>query len=463
LSQPLWQPKELVETLKPLETRGCIPPIQGIGIDSRRVSKNDLFVALPQDFGPEFYPSTAPKSDGHRYVQHAASSGAGAALVTRFTESRLPQIRVKNTLKGLWSLAAKSRSRMTGKVIAVTGSSGKTTLKEFLRTAFDCYSSKGNLNNFLGLPLSLANMPRDTRMSVFELGMNHQNEIAPLARLARPDIAIVLNVLPVHLEQLGSLDAIRREKLSIAEGLNRKGILLLPDDLNDESVFAGQVIRFGESAHATLRLVSKNNQLCAIRLDGKTIPFKIPNPNRHRQLAAAIALACGLILDEDTGKMTDRLQQQDISIEGRGSLTQIRNVTLIDESYNANPKSMQLALQNLLDQSVKGRRYALLGDMLELGTKACEAHSALAEQCHRLSGVWLVGPLVSRLAELLPKKKILGIAKNVDELPVEQVVRRLRPGDCLMVKGSNRIFWQHNYVRRLAEQLEESELLHESN
>ena len=436
-------------SLKPMAVKGHISAVQGISIDSRTLVEGDLFVALAGDPGPAFHPSVRTDNDGHDYIFAAAAKGAAAALVARMVDVDLPQIQVADTLTGLWALAAASRRRTVAKIIALTGSSGKTTLKEFLLQALGGYASAGSYNNFWGLPLSMARMPADTKIGIFEIGMNQAGEIAPLAKLASPDVAVVLNTLPVHLQQLGSLEAIQREKLAIVEGLHQQGVLVIPDTLDCADAWQGEIVRFGKSAAATVRLVTvSDSNHCQIAVLGELLSVTLTMTGQHRQLTAAAVLACALALKQDNALVVRNLKDATV-VAGRGNETSVDNITVIDESYNANPVSMQFALQALLARQAVGNKYVVLGDMLELGEQAGQFHADLVRDCEGLSGVWLAGALMGELSSKIPVAMLLGHVTSATELSLQQIANHLKPGDMILIKGSNKIFWQHDFVPKL--------------
>ena len=215
---PLWTWRELSQCLGLNPESG--PDVFRINTDSRTSKPGDLFVALPGEPGPRFNASYRSDVDGHDYAQNAISRGAVGALVHRDIDLPTPKLVVTDTYDGLWRLGSQAAARMTGTRFAITGSSGKTTAKSFLRAALDAYSAPGSFNNHLGVPLSLSNMPRDADFGVFEVGTNHPGEILPLAELVQPHVAIVLNVGVAHIENFANQAALRDEKLSIFKTLN---------------------------------------------------------------------------------------------------------------------------------------------------------------------------------------------------------------------------------------------------
>lgn len=455
MTEPLWVASELAEALQPLEIRATLPDIRGVSIDSRTLVAGDLFIALAGDPGTRFHPAVRTQGDGHDYIEQAAAKGAGAALVSRFSAADIPQILVENTLDGLWRLAAAARQRCRAKVIALTGSSGKTTLKGFLAKALDGYASEGSLNNFWGLPLSMSRMSKNDKVAIFEIGMNRTGEIEPLVKLAKPDVAVVLNVLPVHLEGLGSVEAIAREKLAITAGLNPQGLLIMPDTLAKISDWQGRLLTFGENENADLRIVSEGlGSKCQIEINGRQLSVTVPGGGRHRQMTVAATLAAALAVGCDLELAAQRLATLSVP-QGRGNELIAGGVTLIDESYNANPASMQFALQALCARADVKCKYAILGDMLELGESGAHYHDSLTADCAKLAGVWLIGPLMARLQKQLPRSSVLGVANAIEAFSLAQIAQVFSAGDAVLVKGSNKVFWQNAFVARLAAHLED--------
>lgn len=446
----LWCSTELRQVLQPLDERGRLPDVAGVSIDSRTLVAGDLFIALSGDFSDRFHVSHRNDRDGHDYVKDAAVQGAVCALVSRFVDSDIPQILVSDTLDGLWALAAAARHRSQAVVIGLTGSSGKTTLKRFLTAATDGFASRGSLNNFLGLPLSMARLPSAETIAIFEIGMNYPGEVAGLSRLLRPDVAVVLNVLPVHLEGLGSLSAIKEEKLSITQGLSPEAVLVVPDQLEVDQFWPGKTITFGEGDEADVRLLSKGQGAdCRVQAGGSRIDVQLPSGGHHRQLTASAALATVMAIGGDLQQAGSRLAKAEL-VEGRGNHIEVAGVTIIDDSYNANPASMTFALQALAQS--QGAKYAILGDMLELGAEAHSYHQALAPLCSSLDGLWLVGTLMEALASRLPDHRSQWVASS-EQLDLSAIAALLAPGDTLLIKGSNRIFWQTGFVKQLIEVL----------
>ncbi|MDE2361968.1 MAG: UDP-N-acetylmuramoylalanyl-D-glutamyl-2,6-diaminopimelate--D-alanyl-D-alanine ligase [Hyphomicrobiales bacterium] len=449
-SDPLWSGLGLVG---PLDARvsGGLPVggVHGVSIDTRTLKIGDLFVAIKGE-----------NSDGHDFVRAAFEQGAAAAVIDEDHASELvgagPLFIAKDTLRALEGLARASRARCAGRIVAVTGSVGKTTTKELLRTALSSagatHASVASYNNHWGVPLTLARMPEATKYGVFEIGMNHAGEITPLVDMVRPHVAIVTRIAPVHLEHFPSIDAIADAKAEIFSGIVKGGVAILN---RDDAQFArleaaaqaspaGFVLSFGEHEGADARLLACETRgeetRVAARILGQDASYIVGAPGRHiamNSLAALLAArAAGLDL-----VMAALSLGRFVSPEGRGRREALSveggEITLIDESYNANPASMRAAL-DLLGAAGGGRKIAVLGDMLELGPDGKKLHAAHAEDIER-NGVDLVfsaGPLMRALHEAIPAERRGAHAADSSALqPI--VLDALRAGDVVMIKGSN--------------------------
>jgi UDP-N-acetylmuramoyl-tripeptide--D-alanyl-D-alanine ligase len=445
----LWRWRALCAALGAAETDG--PDVAGISIDSRTTQPGDLFVALTGDPGARFNASYRSDRDGHDFVDHAASRGAVGALTHDGRARPLPQIQLGDTLDGLWALGRAGRARLHGPVVAVTGSSGKTTLKSFLAAALNAFATEGSLNNHLGVPLSLARTPADAPAAVFELGTNHPGEIGPLSELVRPTVAVVLNVLPVHREHFADLAAIRREKLSIANGLPAGGVLVLEDGIEAAGLPAGLAVRrFGRRADADVVLLEVSGARARFRVADRELDAAVPGGGEHRALTLAAVLCVMAVL----GRPLEAALSLPESLvpAGRGRRHLAGGVTVIDDSYNANPRSVEAALRGLAGQPGR-RRFALLGEMRELGPDSAAFHRGLAPFTDRLDGVICVGAGMDALYEVLPAERALGRYAEADEALLDALLTVLRAGDVLLIKGSNRVFWTRGFAARLLERL----------
>ncbi|MEI4232266.1 UDP-N-acetylmuramoyl-tripeptide--D-alanyl-D-alanine ligase [Roseovarius sp. D22-M7] len=429
----------------------------GLSIDSRTLARGDLFVAL------------RAARDGHGFVADALAKGAAAALVDHVPDgvpADAPLLVVEDVQAALEALGAAGRARMQGRVVAVTGSVGKTSTKEMLRDVLGAqgrtHAAEASYNNHWGVPLTLARMPKDTEFAVIEIGMNHPGEIAPLARLARPDVGIVTTVAAAHLEAFEDLDGIAREKASLFEGLESGGTAILNADLETTPILraaadaaGAHVVGFGttgaECRMKSVRLVD-DRTIAEAEMSGERILFRIKSPGRHFAMNGLAVLAAARALDLDLALAVMSLGQW-TPYKGRGAREVIRldradeahNVLLYDDSYNANPTSVAAALEVLaaarvthdIGRVARGRRIAYLGDMKELGPEAPEMHRALADHpaMAGIDVVHTVGQLMQGLAQSLPARKRGRHCDTAQEMAA-RVRHDLDAGDVVLVKGS---------------------------
>ncbi len=483
----LWTWLELQDALSLDASEAAGPDITGISIDTRSLQAGDLFIALNGNPGGRFHTSHISQHDGHEFIQQAESAGAVAVLVHQPVSSNLPQLVVEDTLDAMWELARAARRRFQGRVFAITGSSGKTTAKTFLSSALGLAIPSGSLNNFWGVPLSLIRTARDSRFAVFELGTNHPGEIAPLSKLVQPDVALLLNVYPAHVEYFQNLNELRLEKLSIAQGLVESGTLVLPGDLDMSGVDTSMPrMTFGATSGDDVQLLGYNSQLnrASIRCLDRSFDARVPGGGYHRAVTLTATAACLAAaattekkIKQPKAKQTNPLRRRsvrasfagkfsaeldrlknlsdDLVPRGRGSRQLIEGIVVIDDSYNANPASMGAALESLGREEGAGRRFAILGDMLELGETEAVAHRELADHCGGLAGVYCVGERMTKLYEALPPEQRLGhVAGKSGDISVSELepwLEQLQAGDCILIKGSNRIFWACDFVADLGE------------
>ena len=448
---PLWT---IAEVARALDIAGEFPdaPIDFVTQDSRLVKPGCLFVALSGTPSGGFISSFASGREGWEFAEKAEASGAVAMIVPhRIDGVKIPQLVVKDTLiDGLWGLARAARARFDGPVIGLTGSAGKTSTKEFLGAYPNAYASPASFNNFWGVPLTLCNVSPSASVWVVEMGMNQTGEIARLSELTKPTVALVVNVQPVHLEKLGSLEAIRREKVSIALGLPRDGVLVLPTDV-EALEWSGKVVRFGEASEvrALNHTAQGESWDVSAQVDGKQVTFGLTPGAPHRLQNALAALASIHAAGLDATVLARELNHVGI-MTGRGVEQTADGVTVIDDSFNGNPASMVAALGSLKARPVKsGRRIAILGDMLELGADAPAYHEKLAGDLPGLDGVYCVGPLMRHLYDRVPAGRALGWHEDPATLDPQKIAALLRGGDVVVVKGSKKMFWVNKFVPRL--------------
>ncbi|MFQ5625411.1 MAG: UDP-N-acetylmuramoylalanyl-D-glutamyl-2,6-diaminopimelate--D-alanyl-D-alanine ligase [Methyloligellaceae bacterium] len=449
MAEPLWTFDDVLEATAGWAEGGAAPDLQSVSIDSRTLEPGALFAAIRGD-----------KLDGHDYVEQAFEASAAAALVAEGAKLDVAGtlIRVPDTLEALNRLGAAARARSEARIIAVTGSAGKTGTKEALRLALGAsgrvHASEKSYNNHWGVPLSLANFARANDFGVFEAGMNHAGEITPLTRLIRPHIAIITTVAPVHLEFFDTVEKIAEAKAEIFAGLEPGGVAILNRDephfalLNSCAREAGaeRIITFGAHDSADVRLTESrpvgDASEVEVLIGGDHISYRIGAPGRHlvmNSLAVLAALqAAGADLQAGAQALDGYRAQA-----GRGARTQFAlgdgRVTLIDESYNANPASMRAALAALAEtpREELPRRIAVLGDMLELGETSDQLHAELAEPVDAagVDVVFACGPHMRALYDALPETRRGAYAENSAGLEAA-LLETVRAGDVVMVKGS---------------------------
>ncbi|MCB2112656.1 MAG: UDP-N-acetylmuramoyl-tripeptide--D-alanyl-D-alanine ligase [Parvularculaceae bacterium] len=423
----------------------------GLSIDTRTLAPGEMFVAL------------SDARDGHDFVASAFERGASAALVARAPSNApdgAPLLVVPDTLEGLRDLARAARLRNFGRRIAVTGSVGKTSTKEMLRAALSglgrVHASDRSFNNHWGVPLTLARMPIDVDFSIFEIGMNHAGEITPLTRLVAPHVAVITTIGDAHVEHLGSRENIARAKAEIFSGLEKNGAAILPLDcaqfgvLRDLAVKAGvkRVITFGESQDADIRLEEYSGDAAGAainaRLFGEPLAFSIGAPGRHQAMNALAVIGAVSALGGSAARAAAGLKGL-AAAAGRGAQSKARlpgggEVTILDESYNANPTSMAaaLALLGQLTPERTGRRVAVIGDMLELGPASHALHADLLAPllAAKVDALYVAGSLVNYLWEKAPPAIRAGRADDARTLS-RTIIGELKDGDIVMVKGSN--------------------------
>ncbi len=443
MADPLWTSGEIAAA-----TGGTLAgqafAVSGVSIDTRTLEPGDLFVAL------------AGVRDGHEFVDQALAKGAAGVLASHPVSGAA--IVVDDTQEALEHLGAAARHRATkARRGAVTGSVGKTSVTQAimagLKLAGRAHSSVKSYNNHIGVPLTLARMPRDTERAVFEIGMNHADEIRPLTQMVRPHAAVVTTVGPVHTENFpDGEEGVARAKAEIFEGLEPGGVAILNADnrwfdlLKGDAEKAGATIRtFGRGEACDARLIDfqadHGHAVVQGRFHGKAVDFPILQTGQHWGLNSMAVLLMLEALDVDLGDSLAALGSFE-PLEGRGAEREVALAggafTLIDESYNANPISMASAIATLGARKTAGRRIVALTDMLELGPDAAKHHAALAEPLAEadVDLVFAAGPLMKSLWDALPSTRRGGYAETAAELS-PQVARAAEPGDVVMVKGSN--------------------------
>ena len=443
----------------------------GVSIDTRTLQPGDLFVAL------------VAERDGHEFVAQALEKGAAAAMVSHVPENVDPAkcLLVDDVLPALERLGVAARARTAAKVIAITGSVGKTTAKEMMRKALDgqgkIHAAVASYNNHWGVPLTLARMPTDTEFAVIEIGMSNPGEIVPLAKMTRPHVAMITTIAPAHLEAFGRIEGIAEEKASIFQGLEPGGVAVVPFDVGTREILltgakahAAEVVTFGESDGVDLQLsdvmLSEGATIMRITTaDGGRLA-KLSVVGRHYALNAVGVLLAVAATGADLTQAVMALSTWQ-PVQGRGqreriALSQTDDIAieLIDDAFNANPASLAAGLEVLagIEPTRGGRRVAVLGDMLELGDDAEAMHAKVVElpSMEAVDLVHTSGPLMAHLQNALPGAK-QGLHTEMAREMCRQIVPTLRPGDVVLVKGSkgSRVSLVVDALRKLGQSVED--------
>ena len=447
----LWTVAEMAAAMNARQSGPVPAAIPGISIDSRTIRLGEAFFAIAGE-----------NRDGHDFVAAALKAGAGLGVVSDKRQALMPAgaplLVVADVLEALRDLSRAARARSPAQIAAVTGSVGKTGTKDALRLVLErqgeTHASAASYNNHWGVPLSLARCPQTAEFAVFEIGMNHAGEIEPLSRLVRPHVAIVTTVEPVHLEFFGSVKAIADAKAEVFAGIAPGGAAVINRDNPHferlqraaRAASVARIVSFGEHAQADVRLdkvaLHADCSAVAANILGVDVTYKVGAPGRHVALNSLAVLAAAALLGGDLAlaalALADlrppagRGAQQRLTVPGGTAL-------LIDESYNANPASMRaaLALLGQMPMGPRGRRIAVLGDMLELGARGSDLHRSLVEPvlAHDVDLVFCSGPLMRALWEALPPERRGGYAETAAALE-PAVLGAIHPGDTVMVKGS---------------------------
>jgi UDP-N-acetylmuramoyl-tripeptide--D-alanyl-D-alanine ligase len=432
---------------------GSLPAgITGISIDSRSIGTGEAFFAIKGD-----------RVDGHDYASIAVANGAALIVVAEgklpaLGRLTIPMIVVEDVLVALGKLAVAARARSNARIVAVTGSVGKTTTKEMLRQVLapsgKVHAAVASFNNHWGVPLTLARMPADVDYGVFEIGMNHAGEITPLVQMVQPHVAIITTIAAAHLGHFKDLEEIAAAKAEIFDGLVEGGAAILNRDikqfefLEERASQAGvaKIYTFGQHAKADFRLAdfegdADGSTIWAV-LNGETREVKIGSAGRHIAENAMAVLGACLLLGADMDLATEALSGLK-AVKGRGERHRLGigegHLTLIDESYNANPASMRAAIALLASATpeLTGRRIAVLGDMLEMGEFSAQVHEDLVGPllAAGIEHVWLVGTEMVALRDALPDSVQVEYREQTAEM-VDYAVRAVKPGDVVMVKSS---------------------------
>ena len=450
-AQLTWQADEVVGKLRGQCLHEQTWKAHGVSIDSRTTQAGDLFVALQ-----------GPVHDGHEHVASAIAAGAVAAIVSRQPPQASPStplIFVEDTFRALEALGRAGRERATGKIIAVTGSVGKTSTKEMLRLALtatgDTYANEGSLNNHWGVPLSLSRLPADALYGIFEVGMNHAGELAVLSQQVCPHVALITNVEAVHLEFFASVEAIADAKAEIFLGTLQSGAVVLNRDNRHHARLVAaakargikNILGFGRDSKADARLINYSAEdgagIITANIQGRELRFKLGVPGDALAMNALGALLAASAAGSDIEACAEALARYR-QPKGRGVIQNLvlthGEFTLIDESYNASPVSVGFAAR-VLGQMMPpdgGRKILVLGDMRELGQDSPALHTSLAKDISdaKIDLVFCCGEMMQHLFNALPQEMRGGYAADSTAL-APLVTAAVHAGDVVTIKGSN--------------------------
>lgn len=434
---PLWSYADFVNAIgvahSPEQARR-ISDILGVSIDTRTLTKGDVFVALP-----------GAQCHGSALVDDAFAKGASAVMV----ESAMPLVSsfcVPNARNALWNLAVAARKRYTGPVVAVTGSTGKTTVKDgighALRAQRPTFVSRSSFNNSLGVSVSLANLPRDVHYAVFEHGMDRSGQIQSLVQRVQPTVAMVTNVSCQHMANFNTVQDIARAKAEIMSVDSVHTVVLNHDcdyyDMMRSSALCHQrIITFGRAAHATVRIdnttIDGSMMVINLTVQGHPLTCRVPNIGAHWATNTASILAAVLAVDGDIHQAAHSLSSFYPPV-GRGHVMHIGGMTIIDDSYNAAPKAMEKALTDLAQYPAKGKKYGFLGAMHELGNQEEAMHRALVPFIQKACDhVWVCGSAFRFMAN--EPSVSCTYADDIRDM-IQSCMTRLNPGDVVLVKGA---------------------------
>ena len=453
----LWEMDELIAAVEGRPMGDLPDGITGISIDSRTLEEGEAFFAIKGD-----------RVDGHNFIPAAMRAGASVAVVDEnklasLGKYKIPMIVVRDVMEAMRRLAEVSRMRSKAQIIAVTGSAGKTSTKEMLRsvlaTSGKVHASAASYNNHWGVPLTLANLPPDARYGIFEIGMNHTGEITPLVGMVRPHVAIITNIAAAHLGNFDSIDDIARAKAEIYSGVVAGGFALIFHDdrrytlLRDLAKETGieHLNSFGTKRGSefwlrNLEATEEGSRLSVRIPGGRDVNYDLSLSGDHMAMNSVAVLGAVALVGADVDKALEAFGRL-TPTQGRGARYTIggpgaKGITIIDESYNANPASIQAALKVLANfEGIKTkRRIAVLGDMLELGKHSKKLHEKLAGPLadSKADLVFLVGPEMENLAKILPKAKLGGHFEDANLL-TPRLKEVIKAGDAVMLKASKAI------------------------
>ncbi len=453
MKQPIpWTQEDIIKATEgEVLSAGSNLLFSGVSIDSRTIAGGELFVAIKGDI-----------HDGHTFVEEVLKLGVKGLIINGHRADRLPCekwnkagilcVAVEDTVKALGRLASYNRRRAAVSVAAITGSNGKTTTRgmtaEVVSRRFETLSTTGNLNNEIGLPLTLLKLSRSHKWAVVELGMNHPGEIERLARISAPDIGIITNIGPAHLEGLNSLEGVMNAKGELIDGIKPDGTAVLNAD--DEMVMnlarrtSKKILLFGFSDNASIRAslvkVKRHSTSFTLLLPEETVPVDLPVSGRFMVGNALAAASVGYLAGLPAAEIKSGLENS-APEKGRMNIFTLPNgITIIDDTYNANPGSMEAAIKTLSELKADNRGVLIAGDMLELGEHSAKMHEKTGSLCAEsgISRLYVTGQFAGNTADGAAGNgmNLNSIVTGSHDDILEDITRWLGAGDWVLVKGS---------------------------
>ena len=460
----LWSSSSLKELVNANSSKEW--KASGVEIDSRKVKKGDLFCALKGE-----------KHNGHDFINSASKRGATACLISEnlISAKKTTLAKVNNVLDALESMAKNARMRSRAKFIAVTGSVGKTGTKDMMHLALskvaNTYSNESSYNNHLGVPLSLARVPPNLNYCVLEIGMNKKGEIRELVKLVKPEVAVLTAIEKSHLEGLKSLKNIADAKSEVLESLDKKGCLIINNDTNFSQYVKGKanklgiqnIITYGKGSENNIRLLnfslSNNKYYVQALCYGKKISWVMPSLGEHWIHNSLSILGLAVYFKIDFTAILSGLSSFEVP-QGRGNIINLRYkdkcFILIDDSYNSNPASLIASLKSFLKLKVMGKKFLVLGEMLELGEASEEIHRELGKKIEKFqfNVLYTVGKSMLEMSKALKNIKCKYHDNNLDQI-AENILKSIERGDAILIKGSNSLNLKEiiNYIINACEKL----------
>ncbi len=413
------------------ELRGEDVEVTGISTDTRNLHFGDLFIALEGE-----------KFDGHKFIDDSVEQIVNGVFIHKEVVTQLPSVLVDDTLAGMSRWANAWRKRVDPKLVAITGSNGKTTVKQMInnilsRVGSTC-ATKGNLNNHIGVPLTLLTLRVDNKFAVIEMGANNFGEIDHLSSLAEPEVAVITNAGPAHLEGFGSVAGVAQAKGEIIHGIREGGTVVLNADDQYLDVWLEKskhlnVMTFGFADHSTVKGTINEDQTLSVSVNDDVININVPLPGKHNAYNALASIAVGIAFDIDINEIKNGLENAD-QVHGRLQLKQgMLGATIIDDTYNANPASLQAAIEVLCSQSKEP--WLVLGDMGELGEETISIHAHMGELA-KAAGVKKLFGLGELAKQAVDEFGENGYFFNKHDVLSRELLNQMDENCCILIKGS---------------------------